>query len=46
MQKEEHIIEERIKINTRILSEDLPQKSAVYFYYIRSLDFDEKLKCP
>ena len=43
-QKEELILEEKRRINTEDLSEDLPQEFAVYFDYIRSLNFDEKPK--
>ncbi len=44
MQREELIMEEKRKINTEDLYEDLPQEFAVYFDYIRSLNFDEKPK--
>ena len=44
MQKEELILEEKRRINTEDLCEDLPQEFAVYFDYIRSLKFDEKPK--
>ena len=44
MQKEELILEEKRRINTEDLCEDLPQEFAIYFDYIRSLDFDEKPK--
>ena len=43
-QKEELILEEKRKINTGDLCEDLPQEFAVYFDYIRSLNFDQKPK--
>ena len=43
-QKEELILEEKRRINTEDLCEDLPQEFAVYFDYICSLDFDEKPK--
>ena len=43
-QKEELILEEKRKINTGDLCEDLPQEFAVYFDYIRSLKFDKKPK--
>ena len=43
-QKEELILEEKRRINTDDLCEDLPQEFAVYFDYIGSLDFDEKPK--
>ena len=43
-QKEELILEEKRRINTEDLCADLPQEFAVYFDYIRSLDFDEKPK--
>ena len=43
-QKEELILEEKRRINTEDLCEDLPQEFAIYFDYIRSLDFDEKPK--
>ena len=37
-------MEEKRKINTEDLCEDLPQEFAVYFDYIHSLNFDEKPK--
>ena len=43
-QKEELILEEKRRINTEDLCEDLPQEFAVYFDYICSLDFNEKPK--
>ena len=43
-QKEELILEEKRRINTEDLCEDLPQEFAVYFDYIGSLNFDEKPK--
>ena len=43
-QKEKFIMEEKRRINTEDLCEDLRQEFAVYFDYIRSLDFDEKPK--
>lgn len=42
-QKEEIILEEKRRINTEDLCEDLPQEFAVYFDYIRFLDFDRDL---
>jgi len=43
-QKEELILEEKRRINAEDLCEGLPRQFAVYFDYIRSLDFDEKPK--
>ena len=43
-QKEELILEEKRRIDTEDLCEDLPQEFAVYFDYIHSLGFDEKPK--
>ncbi len=43
-QKEELILEEKKRINAEDLCEGLPQQFAVYFDYIRSLNFDEKPK--
>jgi len=42
--KEELILEEKRRINVEDLCEGLPQQFAVYFDYIRSLDFDKKPK--
>jgi len=42
--KEELILEEKRRINAEDLCEGLPQQFAVYFDYIRSLDFDKKPK--
>ncbi len=42
--KEELILQEKRRINTKDLCEGLPPQFAVYFDYIRSLDFDEKPK--
>ena len=44
IQKEGLILEEKRRMNTEDLCEGLPQEFAVYFDYIRSLDFDEKPK--
>ena len=43
-QKEELILEGKRRINAEDLCEGLPRQFAVYFDYIRSLDFDEKPK--
>ena len=37
-------MEEKKRINTEDLCEDLPQEFAIYFNYIRSLEFDGKPK--
>ena len=42
--KEELILEEKRRIKTEDLCEDLPQEFAVYFDYIGSLNFDERPK--
>ena len=43
-QKKKLILKKKRRINTENLCEDLSQEFAVYFDYIRSLDFDEKPK--
>jgi len=43
-QKEELILDKKRRINTEDLCKGLPREFAVYFGYIRSLDFDEKPK--
>jgi len=43
-QMEELILKEKRRINAEDLCEGLPQQFAVYFDYIRSLDFNEKPK--